>query len=228
MSAGYSDYDVWMYFMTNFMRSVHTIKPAVITSVEGNRVRCRITTKTRYSSNREEADQPDIEVPYLIVSAKRGQARVTVPLTAGDLVVVLFSDRSYGDLLETDGQEIMYNPSKTNHNYDPILAIPCFLTTPDTDTYSEDVKVVHGDGSLSINAEGELIARGSRFDFGSDSQNLFDLLGQLSTQVGNLTTALSGHTHSSSGAGTPNPTTPTFASISSAVGTITTNINNLV
>lgn len=228
MSAGKSDYDIWMFVLLNFMRTVHTIKPAVVTAVNGAKLNCRITTKTRFSAQREEIDQPDcIDIPYFLLSARRGDAVISMPIAIGDPVVVLFSDRAFGDLLETDATEPITNPSVSTHGYNPVLALPSFLTATDVlEDYSGDIAIKNGNSLVRIASDGVITATGSTFNFGDGSDNLFDLLRQLSAQVNSLSTALAGHVHSSSGAGTPT-NAATFTTIASTVNTITTKVNNL-
>lgn len=83
---------------------VHTIKPAVITKVdyETCSVSAKPTTKTLWSDDKNIEFGEVYEVPILINQG--GGARLTFPVKAGDLCWILFSDREFGNLLDTNGK----------------------------------------------------------------------------------------------------------------------------
>lgn len=146
-------------FFRDSIRRIATIKPAIVQSVEGNRVRVKPLTKTLYKDGTQLECPELFDVPLLIYSAKKGSARVTVPVSRGDLVVVLFSDRDLGNLLNEnittptpqDGDELwclgMY----------PIMALPCFFTIPqETDIDSENIVIENGTSFITVAPSGDM------------------------------------------------------------------------
>lgn len=208
MPQEFSPPDIMNLVITDFMRNIHTCKPAVVTAVSGTRVDCQILTKTRFS-NDEEIEQSEIfGVPFLVISGKKGTAKITFPVSVGDNVLVLFSDRNFGELLESDGQSAVSGFSKGTHNYDPILALPCFFTSPnEIENDTENVVIANGsttvviapDGNVTITAptvaiEGDMTVSGN-LEVGGD----IDADGEVT--AGN--TPLTTHTHNYTDDGSP-------------------------
>lgn len=138
-------------FVRHYLRHVHTIKPAKVTKVNhsSNSLDATILTDTYYANgtNREHPDVHD--VPFFILSANRGNAKITMPLAVGDVVLILFSDRDYETYLDTSGDTKVSSKNIKTHDYSPILAIPSFYT-PSSATEVDDTNIVISNGSTSI------------------------------------------------------------------------------
>lgn len=145
-----------LYFRDK-LREVHTCKPAVIVAVSGNMVDVQPLTKQKYFDG-EQLGYPVIyDVPLMIYSAARGDARVTVPLAVGDNVIVFFSDRDYGELLETEASQPINSESITPLSLYPIFAIPSFFTfSNQRDFDSENIVIENKTSKISIAPDGNI------------------------------------------------------------------------
>ena len=144
-------YDVLVNLFIDMMRHVHTIKPAVVKSVdlEKNKLSARILTATKYQDGHIQNFTDVEDVPFFILAGDAGNARITIPPSVGDNVVILFSDRDYGSLLESDGQSTQ-NPSEIKtHEFYPLIALPDFFTSSTAKKIEAD-KIVIENGVTSI------------------------------------------------------------------------------
>lgn len=117
-------------FLLNYMRNVHTIKPALVKKVVGNRISAAILTKTRYADDYQQPF-PDVNnVPLMVYSGGLGTSRVTVPVSVGDMVLILFSDRDLGGLMLGSGKTPAEPDDIKTHEYHPVMAIPCMFSLP--------------------------------------------------------------------------------------------------
>lgn len=140
-------------FVRNYLRQVHTIKPATVTAVNPatNTLSATLLTDTYYPNGTNREFPEVIDVPYFILSGSRGTARVTMPLIPGDLVLILYSDRDYEELLTSDGSTVVNSKNPSTHNYSPLLALPCFYTLPNAiPTDPTNIVVQNGTTSLTM------------------------------------------------------------------------------
>ena len=146
-------------FIKDYLRNVHTIKPARVISVDhsNNKLNAEILTDTYYSDETN-VPQPDVyDVPFFILSAARGDAKITMPLAVNDLVLILFSDRDYESYLDTNGQKLVNCANTRTHSYTPILALPCFYTpTSSTPVSNSDIVVSNKTSSITIAPDGNI------------------------------------------------------------------------
>lgn len=167
-------------FLRDKLRNVHTIKPAVVTKVTGNRVSVKPLTTTKYHDGTHLPLPVLDDVPLMIYSGQKGKARVTVPVGVGDLVMVLCSDRDTGDLLNSTvkSQKYFLSDEITPLELYPILAIPCFFTIPtEKELSGTDIVVENGttkitvkpDGNIEMEAEGDVtVNAGGNVDVNSE------------------------------------------------------------
>lgn len=123
---------VWIMnkFLLNYMRNIHTIKPAIVKKVVGNKVSASILTQTKYVDGHVQPF-PDVNnVPLMVYSGGMGTSRITVPVASGDMVLILFSDRDLAGLMSSSGRSPTVPDDIKTHEYHPIMAIPCMFTLP--------------------------------------------------------------------------------------------------
>lgn len=152
-----SGVDILEMFIRNYMRKVHTIKPARVTSVnDDNTLNAEILTRTRMQEGRI-SDFPEVQnVPYMILSGQSGMARITFDIAVGDNVVILFSDRDYAGLLD-DGSTVETPQSIYTHEFFPLMALPCFFTTPNAKPVEKQKIVIENTATkISVSATGEV------------------------------------------------------------------------
>lgn len=149
MSNTNTPVDIMNKFLLNYMRHVHTIKPALVTKVVGNRVSARILTQTRYKDGHLQPFPDVFDVPLMVYSGGMGTSRITVPVASGDMVLVLFSDRDIASLMTGSGTAPSTPDDIKTHEYHPIAALPCIFTLPNEKPI-EPNKVVIESGASRI------------------------------------------------------------------------------
>ena len=156
-------YDSVMDFMLDYNRNVHTIKPAVVTAVNNatNTLSAKILTKTLFKDG-ESVEFVDVtDVPFLILSGTKGISRVTIPVSVGDNVVILFSDRDVGGLMSSSGATPQEPSELKTHTFEPILALPCFFTQANAKPVDPlNIVIENGTSSVKVGSTGlvEIIA----------------------------------------------------------------------
>ena len=146
-------------FIRDKLRNVHTIKPAVVTKVTGNRVSVKPLTTTKYHDGSHLPLPVIDDVPLMIYSGQKGKARITVPVGAGDLVMVLCSDRDTGDLLNSTvkSQGHFLSDDITPLELYPIMAIPSFFTIPtEKELSSTDIVIENGSTKITVKPDGNI------------------------------------------------------------------------
>jgi len=146
-------------FVRDKLRNVHTIKPAVVLKNNGYTVDLKVLTTTRYRDGTQLPMPVFEDVPLMIYSATKGNARVTVPVAAGDTVVVLCSDREYSDLLDSPVTTASVFPSDSIEplGINPIMAIPCFFTEPEgTPVDTQSIVVENGSTKITVKPSGDI------------------------------------------------------------------------
>lgn len=146
-------------FVRDYLRDIHTIKPARVTAVNHgqNTLSADIMTST-YHENDTNIPQPTVEdVPYFILSAGMGSAKITMPINVGDLVVILFSDRDYADYLLGSGNQVRHSTNPATHNYDPLIAFPCFFTQGvSTEVSDTDIVIQNAGTEIRVAPDGDI------------------------------------------------------------------------
>lgn len=156
-------YDSLLNFMTDYCRHIHTIKPAVVTKVDltKNTLSAKILTSTLYKDG-ETSNFPDVmDVPFMVMAGNKGMARITVPVTVGDNVVILFSDRELGSLPSSKGTSVQKPSEIKTHGFYPVMALPDFFTEGNARPIEPNKVVIeNGVTSLKMDALGnvEIIA----------------------------------------------------------------------
>lgn len=153
-----SPYQAQKQLIKDALREVATIKPAVVTSVKGQFINARPLTKTRYRKGDQEYAPEVFSVPLMVYSG--GGAVISVPVKAGDMVILLFSDRDTGDLMDTsintssDGFDANFvDPLK----YYPLVAIPCFYSIPDAVSVdSKKITIINGSSKIEVDKDGDI------------------------------------------------------------------------
>lgn len=152
-------YESLIEFLLDYNRNVHTIKPAVVTAVnlQANTLDAKILTKTKYKDGQETTFQDVFSVPFFILSANQGTARITLPISEGDNVLIFFSDRDLGTLLTDTGNTPASPVEIKTHGYEPVLALPCFFTLPNAKPVTPDAVVIENTGtSIIVGVDGTI------------------------------------------------------------------------
>lgn len=173
------------------LRDVHTIKPGVVTKVSGGRVNVKPVTQTAWKDGTRIGVPELLDVPLFIYSANLGKASVTVPVKVGDPVLVLMSDRDYGDMMDQKIRRTEYvTEDITPLGLNPIAAIPSFYTNPQDVPIDTDNIVISNEGStitvspagdISIHTEGNYkVEAAKKLAIGQEGgDEVLDLVSQL-------------------------------------------------
>lgn len=145
-----SFYDLLLKSFRDMLRNVDTIKPGVVTARRGNLINARILTTTRYASGKVEEQSEVFNVPLFTYSAKRGDAAITVPVSVGDNIVVVFSDRDLPNLSESGGTSPLQSTEVETHRYAPLLAFPSPIIPNEVEIPENEVRIEYGSSMISI------------------------------------------------------------------------------
>jgi len=185
-----SAYESLNLFFRDKLRGVHTIKPAVVTQNNGHTVNVRPLTTTKYRDG-QQLPLPEIpDVPLMIYSGTKGGARITMPVVAGDTVLLLCSDRDYGTLLDNEVSTTSIFASEDIQPLElfPIMAIPCFFTEPEgkpVDT--SNIVIENGSTKITVKPSGDI-------DMETDANINMSASGNLSATIGgNLDATVGGN-----------------------------------
>lgn len=154
-----SDYEALNLFVRDKLRSVHTIKPAVVLKNNGHTVNVRPLTTTRYRDGTQLPIGEIPDVPLMIYAGTKGNARITVPVVEGDTVMLLCSDRDYGSLLESsvDTKSIFPSDDIQPMELFPIMAIPMFFTEPEGKPIdTENIVIENGTTTITVKPSGDI------------------------------------------------------------------------
>ena len=91
----------------NALSNAHTMLPARITSVNYDTGTASVQPLVRnYIGLNKSQDYPQLQnVPLVIMSGNAGKASVTFPISAGDTVIVMFSERDPTTVLDGNGDK---------------------------------------------------------------------------------------------------------------------------
>lgn len=157
-STAKSRFDVFSDFFAYKMLDVHTQVPAVITSVSGRSVDCQPLVKTRYTDGRQLGYDVLYDVPLLVLSANKGKTAIKMPVKAGDIVLVFFSEREFGGI---DGltDSASDSGSLQTHGLYPVGAFPCiFSSAVGEDIDPDNIVIQNESSSIVVEPNGKIIA----------------------------------------------------------------------
>lgn len=140
--------------------SVFTCIPAKVQSVnyKHNHLNAQPLIKTRRSDGTERTSPELFDVPIFVLSAGRGNTRITMPVKVGDTVLILYSQRSLEDFYGSDGKTIVDSKSEVTHGMYPILALPCLFTKDSAVPIDPSNLIVeNGSTKVTIQPDGNVI-----------------------------------------------------------------------
>lgn len=146
-------------FWSLLKSQVHTMKPAIITSVDYDNACLSATpvTTTTLTDGTVLEEQTVIDVPILIISANDGSAKLTMPIKVGDRCFILYSDRDYGELLETEGSSPIETDEIIPFGRNPLGALCCYYTQADPTVIDENnVVLQNGTSDIIIEPSGQI------------------------------------------------------------------------
>lgn len=187
------------HVMWSILKSeIHTIKPAVITSVDYDNatVDAYPTSKTQYTDGTQIAENTALDVPILVISANAGNAKLSMPIAVGDLCFLVYSDRDYGQLLNTDGQSAVDSTSMNAFGRNPIGALCCFYTYADPTSIDDtNVVLLNGTSQMIIAPSGDVTIDGVNVTVNSSAKTVVNADGNVEVNTdGTLTTTSTGVT----------------------------------
>lgn len=143
----------------NSLADVHTMVPAKLTSVNygSGKASALPLVKTQVGVNKV-IPYPELsDIPLVIMSGNAGKARITFPVQAGDIVIVLFSERDPSNALASTGSDPT-NPVQTNYlGLFPVGILPCISTSGTAKAISnEDVDLENDQAKINLKPVGDI------------------------------------------------------------------------
>lgn len=157
-------------YMKIASRDFHTQLPAKVLEVDYEKgfvtVQPLIRTMIEVGSGEEVELLPVDEVPIMYISSKRGKARLTTPVTVGDVGILYFAERDTGIYRNSDGTKIVNSGEYAGQGFDgsltPIGFFPEIFTASSNRSIPSDATVLEdGDASVSLKESGEITAKNS-------------------------------------------------------------------
>jgi hypothetical protein len=201
-------------FFRDMMLEVHTCLPAKIKSYDSSTQKAEIEPllKTKYKNEDKAVDLPVINnVPVQWQSANNGSAFIHLPLKAGDLGIILFSERSLDTWLSGEGASVSPDDPRHHHISDAIFipgVRPFKTALPVVSSTSLFVK--NGDAEVELTGDGNINIVGGNIKI--DAATVIDALattinlgsGSEKAVLGDtLSTLYALHTHVSALPGSP-------------------------
>lgn len=154
------DYEFFEAILDHYMLNVTKIRPGIVTSVNysANTVDVQPLIKTRLTTGQQSFSQ-SYDVPLMVYSAKSGNTRITIPIKAGDKVIVLYSDRDYGCLMKTNGSSASDAGFMKPHGEYAIMAIPCFYTADAKPIDTSKIVIENGSTYITVDENGKIEAK---------------------------------------------------------------------
>ncbi len=175
-------------FLEYRLSDVHTALPARIIKYEADQQKASVQPliKKQYQDGTVESNPIITGVPVIFPSG--GGALLSFPIQPGDLVLLVFSERSLDNWVASTGQEVEPNDSR-KHDFSDAIAIPGLFTFAKTLNADPDAVVlkfnsgsikIKTDGSVEINAaqiklSGNVMIEGNVSISGKATSNNLDL-----------------------------------------------------
>lgn len=209
--SGRSSYkDALDNFFNTRMLEARNILPAKVIRVDAQRllVDVEYLVDTRYRDGTNASYAQGLGIPLVIISGNN--ARITMPVTVGDTVLVLFSDRAYEDLMLTNGQKPVKTLNPQPNPESPIGAIPSIFTIPrakQLDTVNIVIEnsstnvVIAPDGDVTVNTSKKVnINAGEEVNINTPTTNIsgdLNVAGTTTSDVDTITAGISflNHVH---------------------------------
>jgi hypothetical protein len=169
------------------LADVHTIIPAKISSVDygSGRASVQPLIQNYVGVNKIQNYPPLSDVPLMILSGNAGKSSITFPVSAGDTVLVLCSERDPTNILSGTGDTPQAPIVTSPLGLYPVGIIPCIYTSGSAKAIDKTKVVLSNEkGTISLSPDGtmELKNNGGRLVFNSDGS--FNINGLIITPDG--------------------------------------------
>ena len=157
--------EVTKAFVRSESAKIRTMIPAKVIQVdyENSMVLVQPLIRTWWEKYRPEVTMwPMEEIPILFTSAKRGVARITVPVRKGDVGLLLFADRHVEKYMGSTGEEVVDSGSMTTLGLDGFMNcigfIPEIFTRSSKKGFDPERMVLeHGNAKITLHEDGEVV-----------------------------------------------------------------------
>lgn len=160
-------------FVQSKMLDFHTSFPAKIIAVnDDNTVDVQPLIKTRLVDDSQRDYSVIYNVRDAINSGSYGDAYITFPISVGDLVWVMISERDTYNLMKSDGSEAKDSLTLETHDLSDAFCFPCFFT--DTNKIPRDnknINIKNGNTTLVIGKD-KITATTTTCDINADVTNI--------------------------------------------------------
>jgi hypothetical protein len=192
--------DVVKQMITQELDDLHTAAPAKIESYDSKRMVCSVTLLYK---NKTEQIAPIIEVPVSFMKA--GPFIIRPPYKKGDIVLVVFSERSLDYILQATPQDAKTGDG-VRHRIDDAIVVHGIKLDSEPDLPAEhasDLLIMNTQGTAKVvlTADDKVIFEGVEICLGSGAAEGVPLGTSLKQW-------LDSHTHVTGGLGVPNSQSP--------------------
>lgn len=164
--------DTLKVFIESMLRNVYTATPALVVGVdlESNSVDVQPLIRRRDSDNTQHDASIQYSVPLHILSADSGRFKITMPVSAGDTVMLFYSQRDLQFFHGSDGKTIVDSGSPLAHNSNPVFAVAGLFTRTNTTNIPTNSLYIQADNaSIDMNQNGDIQMVGRNINLQSNS-----------------------------------------------------------
>lgn len=151
-------------FVKKEFRDIHTSVPAKVGSVDygAGTMEAMPTVSTVFENGDTDTYPALFDIPIMVLSGNGGKAKITFPITAGDPVGVVFSEKNPNNSSDTSTHGLFPNFATTvGGEIDPVNVI--LMNDVSIITLQPDgtVKITSGAGNLEVQPSGNIMANGA-------------------------------------------------------------------
>lgn len=175
---------------------IRTTIPAKVIEVnyESGLVLVQPLIRTWWEKLRSEVTMWPLEgIPIIFSSAKRGVARITLPVAKGDVGLVLFADRHTENFLGSTGDEVVDSGSMTTLGIDGYMNVIGFIPEVFTESTkqsfdSDNVVIEHGEVSIKLHEDGDCTISNGNGSFKLQADGVVNINGFIINTDGSIET----------------------------------------
>lgn len=186
-----------MVVMSVLKNEVHTIKPAKLVNVnyKNGTALVKPLTVTKFADGRQMEEIEAMDVPLFILSGNAGTAKISMPVKPNDNCWLLYSDRDYGNFLNSDGKTVVNSTDRTPFGRKPIGAIVGLFTQANpVEIDPDNILVQNGSTSMKVTPKSEVIIDANLIVNGQIKATQ-DIKSDTDVKAGATDISLTTHTH---------------------------------
>ncbi len=197
-------------FILNALLSINTVMPGKVVKYENGFCSVQPIFKSVFQGfdGKEVIKDKDIIENVPVLHSRGGGFIVDIPLKPDDLVILLFSQRSIDNYLETDGKSTLDPQDSRLFDLSDCYALPVGITKRNKpNAYSSSdlvIKTEDGAGEFHMTLSGDMNVKAGTVRLGSlTADKALALATDVKNKLDGIATNLNAHTHTTISIGTP-------------------------